>query len=488
MTVITISTPRTDQHDAAACQRAAQHRNIDSVQEAHEEGFGLLDMRGQDDRAQRRRYRKRRKQPARQRIGIGPRHRAEDIALDAAQREQRDKGRDDDRGGEEDRARDVGRRRQDRMMLHVHDGVGRNRLELGFREPLGLRQPAEDRLHHDHRGIDDQAEIDRADRQQVGRFAAYHQDADGEEQRKRNGRADDQRAAQIAEEYPLQQHDQADADDHVLQHGPGRGLDQVLAVIDALDMNPGRQDGRAVDPFDQLLHPRDRRRALLAAPHQHDALDDIVVLVLAGDAEPRLRADRHGGDVLDQDRRSVGRSDHGVGQRIDRPDQSDAAHHRRLLADIDGVAADIDVGVADGLQQLRQCQPVRDQLVEIDLQLVGLGLAAPAGDVDDAGHRAEAALQHPVLQRLEIEHRIIGRADQPVTIDLADRAERRDLRLGVVQERRHLRQPVQHLLQRLFIGELEGELQLDVGQAVQRDRPDDVEVLQSRRPASPAEW
>ena len=235
-----------------------------------------------------------------------------------------------------------------------------------------------------------------------------------------------------------------------------------------------------VDPFDQLLHPRDRRRALLAAPHQHDALDDIVVLVLAGDAEPRLRADRHGGYVLDQNRRSVGRGDHGAGERVDRADQADAAHHRRLLPDIDGVAADIDVGVADGLQQLRQRQPVRDQLVEIDLQLVGLGLAAPAGDVDDAGHGAEAALQHPVLQRLEIEHRIIGRPDQPVTIDLADRAERRNLRLGVVEERRHLRQPVQHLLQRLVIGEIEGELQLDVGQAVQRDRADDVEVLQPR--------
>ena len=61
-----------------------------------------------------------------------------------------------------------------------------------LRKPLGLRQPAEDRFHHDDGGIDDQAEIDRADRQQVGRFAAQHQDADGKEQRERNGRADDQ--------------------------------------------------------------------------------------------------------------------------------------------------------------------------------------------------------------------------------------------------------------------------------------------------------
>ena len=59
--------------------------------------------------------------------------------------------------------------------------------------------------------------------------------------------------------------------------------------------------------------------------------DDIVVLVLAGDAEPRLLADGDGGDVLDQHRRSVGRGDHGVGERVDRADQADAAHDRRLL-------------------------------------------------------------------------------------------------------------------------------------------------------------
>ena len=123
--------------------------------------------------------------------------------------------------------------------------------------------------------------------------------------------------------------------------------------------------------------------------------------------------------------------------------------------DIDGVAADIDVAVVQRLQQLRQRQPVGDQLVEIDLQLEGLGLAAPAGDVDDARHRAEAPLQHPVLQGLEIEHAVAGRPDQPVAVDFADRADRRNLRLHVVRQRRQLRQPVEHLLQRFVVGEVE---------------------------------
>ena len=139
-------------------------------------------------------------------------------------------------------------------------------------------------------------------------------------------------------------------------------------------------------------------------------------------------------DVLDQHRIAAGLRHHGVVEVVDRADQADAAHHGGLRADIDGVAADIDVGIADGLQHLRQRQPVGDQLVEIDLQLVGLGLAAPAGDVDHAGHGAEAALQHPVLQRLEVEHAVVRRALQPVAKDFADRAERRNARLHVARQ------------------------------------------------------
>ena len=101
---------------------------------------------------------------------------------------------------------------------------------------------------------------------------------------------DDQRAAQIAEEHPLQQEDQRDAEHHVVQHGAGRDVDQVLAVVDALDPHARRQDVRTVDPLDLPLDALDRRHALLAAPHQHDALDDVVVVVHAGDAEARLVA------------------------------------------------------------------------------------------------------------------------------------------------------------------------------------------------------
>ena len=133
-----------------------------------------------------------------------------------------------------------------------------------------------------------------------------------------------------------------------------------------------------VDRRHQLLDPQNGRRAFLAAAHQHDALHDVVVLIETGNAEPRLLADRHGGDVLDQNGVAAALRHHGVGEIVDRTDQADAAHHGGLAADVDGIAADIDVGIADRLQQLRQRQAIGDQLVEIDLQLIGLGLRRPS--------------------------------------------------------------------------------------------------------------
>jgi len=110
----------------------------------------------------------------------------------------------------------------------------------------------------------------------------------------------------------------------------------------------------------------------------------------------------------------------------------------------------------------------------------GLGLAAPSGDVDHARHGAEAALQDPVLQRLQVEHAVVRRPGQSIAVDFTDRAQRRNSRLHAAGQRRQLRQPVQHLLQRLVIGVVERELQFDVGQSIQRDGPDRAQVLDSR--------
>ena len=143
-----------------------------------------LTLLRQQDRRQHRRDGEGGDDGAEQRIGIGARHRAEDLALDALHGEQRQERRDGDDHREEDRLVDLDGARSGcgaacRSSRASRSGCLRARM---------VRQMAEDVLHHDDGRIDDDAEIDGADRQQVGGFAAQHRDDDGEEQRHRNRR------------------------------------------------------------------------------------------------------------------------------------------------------------------------------------------------------------------------------------------------------------------------------------------------------------
>ncbi len=205
--------------------------------------------------------------------------------------------------------------------------------------------------------------------------------------------------------------------------------------------------------------------------HQHDAFDDVVVVVLAGDAQPWLGADADLGHVAEQNRRAVRGPEHGPLDLACGMDQADAADDGRLGPEVHRLAADVDVGVVQGLQHLRQGHAEGDQLLVVDRDVVGAGLAAPAGDVDDPGHGLEAALQHPVLQGLQVGHRIAGRSQQAVAVDLADRALGRKLRLGPVGQAPQLAQAVDHPLLGLVVGEVVGELHLHVGQTEQGDGP-----------------
>src|SRR5205814_1035281 len=191
----------------------------------------------------------------------GCRDRTEDVALDATQREQRHETRDDDGGRKEDRP------------AHFAAGV-EDRGERTAQAPAPvvtavqvgrtLGEMPEYVLDHDDGGIDDQAEVDRADRKQVRRIA----------------------------------------------------------------------------------------------PHQHDALDDIVIAVLSDDAEPRLITDGDDGDIAHQHRQAALLGQHGLADVIDRSDQPDSAHHRGLLADVERLSTYIDVRVVERLDDLSEREAV----------------------------------------------------------------------------------------------------------------------------------
>ncbi len=77
---------------------------------------------------------------------------------------------------------------------------------------------ANDVFHHDHRAIDHHAEIQRAEREQIGRNVSQVEADRGEQERERNGGRDDQRAADIAEKEKQNDRNQDHSFGEVVQH------------------------------------------------------------------------------------------------------------------------------------------------------------------------------------------------------------------------------------------------------------------------------
>src|SRR5262249_60445919 len=123
---------------------------------------------------------------------------------------------------------------------------------------------------------------------------------------------DDEGAEQISEKEPLDEKHQNHAEDQVEQDGMGGQAYEVAAIVNALDTYPRRENSRCVDLVDFRFDAADRRQALLAAPHQDDSLNDVVLLVPAGNSKPRLVSDDDLGDVAEKPGGGVCRRGHRV--------------------------------------------------------------------------------------------------------------------------------------------------------------------------------
>ena len=100
--------------------------------------------------------------------------------------------------------------------------------------------------------VDDDAEVDRADGEQIGRFAPQEEHGEGEQQRQRHVDGHDQRGADVAEEHQQHHRHQAHAGQQVFPDRVGGDVDQVGAVVIGLDLHARQQAARR---FVELLRP-----------------------------------------------------------------------------------------------------------------------------------------------------------------------------------------------------------------------------------------
>ena len=221
-------------------------------QEAAEHG---RDEQGEDERAQKGE-------------GDGPSHGAEQAAFDALQGEDRQVGNNNNDAGEEDRALDfVGR-----------DGDGLHERLFCVAEG----SVAEDVFDHHHRSVDDHAEVESAEREQVGGDVAQVEQDRGEEQREGNGDGDDQRAAHVAEKEEENQRDQQDAVGQVAQDSMRGVMHQFTAVEVGDELHAQRQESGlavfAVQFVDLLVEGVESGLGNGTLAEQDDAFDDVVVV------------------------------------------------------------------------------------------------------------------------------------------------------------------------------------------------------------------
>ena len=106
------------------------------------------------------------------------------------------------------------------MMISIANSVGfatcsaarmtRRSMSRALGRPLVLHR-VQHVLDQHHRAVDQDAEVDRAHRDQVGRQLERVKADEGAEQRERDHRADDQRAGDAAEEEPRHRDHQQEA-------------------------------------------------------------------------------------------------------------------------------------------------------------------------------------------------------------------------------------------------------------------------------------
>ena len=329
---------------------------------------------------------------------------------------------------------------------------------------LVLGEVAKNVFDHNHGPVHDNAEVHRAERKQVGRDAAPGQPNEGGQQREGDYQRDDSRRAHVAEKNEEHHGNQGRSFQQVFEHGLEGGVNEPGAIIVRDDLHAFRED-RSIERINALFQRPQHLRRILPFAHQHDAVDNIVVVILTDDALTGHRAYGHVGDVFDQNRRAVVRSHHDAADVGSGTQQADAANEILLRALLDIIAAGVGVAPTERGEDLLHRQVVVLHFRQIGVDLVLLDQAAHADDVRHPWRHAQIAFDRPILDRAQITGRMTLSTLHTEAVNLANgRGKRRQLRLHSRRKVCAL-QPLDHLLPGKIVGHPVIERHHDKGKA-----------------------
>src|SRR5436190_11210981 len=110
-----------------------------------------------------------------------------------------------------------------------------------------------------------------------------------------------------------------------MQNGLHRDRNQIAAVVERHDLDAGRQRSVGVDLLHRSAHALDHVHGAFELLHQHDAGDDVGLVVTAGDAEPGRESYTDLGDVGHQHRNTALLGQHDIADIVQRGDDADTA-------------------------------------------------------------------------------------------------------------------------------------------------------------------
>ena len=131
-------------------------------------------------------------------------------------------------------------------------------------------------------------------------------------------------------------------------------LDQIRPVIERFDVHAWWQDALSPDLFDPTMNALDGGQRIAPIAHEHDAFHDVRLPVPAYQTQAWGCTHRHLGHVTYANRYAFLLSHGDLLDVVHRPDEPDAPHIKRLLAQGQALAAHVLVSVGDGRLQLSQ--------------------------------------------------------------------------------------------------------------------------------------
>ena len=383
---------RAGEHDRATAQRPRQHRLVGPARPLHGPGFLLLDLAAQEqgdgrgDEGQRQQHR------AGEREYHGDRHRLEHFSFHPGEGEDRQVHRADDAQAEQAGTDHLGGGR----------GGGRQPFAVSEQPPKAVLQFAEAAqavLDDDHRAIDDQAEIQRAQAHQVAGDAATDHAGEGEQHRQRDHRRGDQRGAEVAQQREQHHHHQQRTFDQVGGHGADGAVHQRGAVVDGDGRHPGRQAAVGLGQA-RGGGPRDLA-AVGADQHEHRAQHHLAT-VHGGRAGAQLLAFADLGHVAHADRHAFAAVEHDLANAVQVDHLARCSDQELLAVALDVAGTDVAVVGRHRARDVLEGETQRDQARRVGGDVDLPGEPALGVDLGDPGHVAQLRADHPVLQRAQV--------------------------------------------------------------------------------------